>query len=982
MHYPSYFSRIYDTADAFRKVTEYMRNGINVPPSVEARIVETCLNIINLLYMPNDRVEILSVELATEIRTPFDERLNNIILEDARSLFDPSSGDKMGVILVDGMVIGGLSPLTVVYSNPDIHRNHTQIFDGCVRRLGSVGNLLARDYLFIQYLFSLATNGLLPDVIRDYIYESVRADDSLRMKLYTDIIDFQTFSKMTDKDGNIITVNGHPIYRNTAENIVAESGYLIYSLKLPSADETVRSPLVLSQHGIPNATYIGDIRWKPGCNPTPNDQTLDSRILPMTGIRYPYLTLDDFLEEKIIECISTNGTISPSFLYQVDEEHYIALPLRKVFFDYFTPEDIDRLLSIRCSEESYHVKLRIPVKAGTVEFHKVYSPESILMLNLDYEFNIAVTPMLVTEDLPHHVISMQNNCECVIQFYNSEDNIETQPETALSDIDSGARRLSFARTVGKWDYMTLKLMKSENEKAAGILFPKFRNHVPLIPDRKIFSIIVNDRNISVLQSDAFGPMFQLAKPLAICKDSSLVSAMASTPMFDSIMQQCFIYIGDKHNSNMMLDRVPLAVNMYLPHDTITMLGGGNIAFDTSKPALNRWMQISVPTVGNHKNIFFEEIAYLIRFSCIDQGLNQLPEIKVELPLWMNEANKESFRLLWKSAFFSMGIPADNIDFIDSHGARFAYSAHEVGTGDTIHMDIDAYHTVIACRNTHTDGFDYKVYDFGINNLYGLTIPYQHSNDNVYIRRVVGSGQRDPELMTMLHEHKDCLDVLERAIEIHDYSCFEIPEFRVPYTLFIEALMDAVIDFANSRNLGDRIGIKISGYGIKFLSGLSCGRDLMYDLYNVIRYRKNQVGIDNRRIDISILDIERQTDYLPLVIPVMIAVEDEADNEFMNLQSPDKIRDFLMNGKRQDVLGRINEETQSIVERNLTEDSGIASVDALMAVLDHSYKTCVHEYVDRCFHNGNGHPAAMPDVRFWPYVHSLSWLALNGYRRLT
>lgn len=981
MKHPSFFSRLCETADAFRNVTDDLRSGHRSATDQEYRIVQECLDVMELLYVQDERVEVVTISWGeiegSQQADSLSRHMPKLILDDAAPLFSIDSARGIGIILMEGKVIGGLSPLTLVYSKPGtldgIHDN--------------AWNLSSRRYSFIRYLYSLAAERMLPEVLRDYVMASLRDHMDLIRRLQGDHQKLDSLDIMKDRDGVEVQVNCYPIYRNTADNMVAGSGYMLRSSKA-MASGSERLPLVLSPSGIPGASYVGDLRWNPDYMKSRDSRPIQDRTLPATGLRYPYVTVEDFLADRIIECDSNPGQISHLYLYRVDDNHYVVLPLRQIFFDYFTIEDVVNLLSIDYIGNCYHVCLDVPVQAEMVRFHKVYGQEEIEVLNLGHDFNMAISPFLATDDIPRHIISFQNHCECMIRFFNSECNAETSSETVHSELNFsyGMDMLVFTKTEQPWDYMIMTVSRQDDEEAEGIIIPRFVRPMTYARKECMYSIIVNDRNVSILQTDSTtGHM----EPLVFVNNSMPVCAMADTPMFEVILRRCFICMDhdtERHRPKSMI-RIPLTVNVIGALDYAEMLGGCNIAFNPCDPVPNHGRQIrnlfsKNNVLDNRKaeRMFCKEIAYLIRLSSIEKGLDSLPTVRVEVPLWMSNTEKEEYRYIWRSAFSAAGINRDNIMFVDCHAMQFECNKNNCPPpGEIIHVDVDAYHTVLARAGSEFDSIDYRIYDFGINNLYGVVEPFHSLHENAYIRQIVGSGQRDSELMNMVEQHKDGLDILERALKINDHSCLEVQELLLPYALFIGALADAIIDFAAESGLVNMVGVMLTGDGLRLLCGVSSLRDPSRTLQSLII---NKGRFDNIAINVHMVQKpEYHTDmychphYVPKMIEYQTAGVQDVDltqDEVCIIIEQGRLRmlDYITCLADSEWLDGI------LLERGFTS-LRTATKESLPGLFETSYMRCAHDYIHSNLMNDQ---LQVPDMRFWPYFYSLSRLALDGYNR--
>lgn len=100
----------------------------------------------------------------------------------------------------------------------------------------------------------------------------------------------------------------------------------------------------------------------------------DREILPLTNTRYPWvLPLYDFLQPCIIRYrYKLNDELL--IMGQGSDELKYLPPLTEKYFEYFTPQAVDRYLSIKDDgQNSVKVTLKVPVENGAIEVTKRYT---------------------------------------------------------------------------------------------------------------------------------------------------------------------------------------------------------------------------------------------------------------------------------------------------------------------------------------------------------------------------------------------------------------------------------------------------------------------------------------------------------------------------------------------------------------------------------------------------------------------------------
>lgn len=141
-------------------------------------------------------------------------------------------------------------------------------------------------------------------------------------------------------------------------------------------------PLVLpADYSCDGWTYTNS-KWDPNtmCGNVPvkfsDAEPIDDRLLPCINVKYPYLTLGDFLEENLIctdfsnaSFLDTDGNVHDSDYFSLGDKKSgldcYLIPVKKCFFDYFNLADLrNQLHATKLQENLVRVTLDIPVKGN------------------------------------------------------------------------------------------------------------------------------------------------------------------------------------------------------------------------------------------------------------------------------------------------------------------------------------------------------------------------------------------------------------------------------------------------------------------------------------------------------------------------------------------------------------------------------------------------------------------------------------------
>jgi len=277
-------------------------------------------------------------------------------------------------------LIGGTSPLTLFFPAP-------------IQRPLPVQRPQGGGYYFDNQYVPLASREA---AFRDFVYQQFTADPALSAlaPVVRDVLDRGLLQKWAMDGTN--SLSSYPVLTDAHNNQIDVAGVL---LRVRPDEATVRgSDLFLrpSRSGVagplpivlrPGLKAVGKKYYNetlfadsgaivPASDPRP----LKERTLPGPELPYPYLTVNDLLEDTLL--------VVP---YEVDESRFYCgqvkvapgykpsnwplLPLRPTYFDYFTPQDLLEHLSVELDPACVRVRLRIPVSGGDyVDYERAYYP--------------------------------------------------------------------------------------------------------------------------------------------------------------------------------------------------------------------------------------------------------------------------------------------------------------------------------------------------------------------------------------------------------------------------------------------------------------------------------------------------------------------------------------------------------------------------------------------------------------------------------
>lgn len=294
-------------------------------------------------------------------------------------------------------IIGATSPATLFFSNANDLSYVNNIYIGENHRPfdSEYQPLYKRDFEFVKYLFTLRKNipnfaGLFPE-IDAYLSETYRQipDQDKRNVLNNisegDLADFDAISVQDIQQNDFVEVLGQTLYKIVNRPVTEESDFIIRTEK-----EIEIHPLVLPTDA---GNRYADLRYTTArwgnTNRAPyleSESDLSRRKLPFDGSTYPYLTISDFLEDSIIRVPHTLNTANyfDGHINIDRQELAYLLPLKPLFFEYFTVEDLRSYMRDGrpmfemklLAGDSVSVTLRIPIRGvgniSYIEYTRLY----------------------------------------------------------------------------------------------------------------------------------------------------------------------------------------------------------------------------------------------------------------------------------------------------------------------------------------------------------------------------------------------------------------------------------------------------------------------------------------------------------------------------------------------------------------------------------------------------------------------------------
>ena len=282
-------------------------------------------------------------------------------------------------------LLGGTSPLTVFFPAPTVAALPVQRPEGGGQYFDGRYVALARreqafqDFIYQQFVADAVLARLAP-AVRDAL------DPGILRKWGLDgnaqLADYPT---LTDATGNPVAMLGVPVRIRPDQGIVRGSDFTIRPNRVPAPGWPLPSPLPLVLRPglqMPGKLYYNNAQLGDSGSrvPAADPRALADRTLPGPELAYPYLTLNDLLEETLL-----------TVPYEVDDSRFVTgqlkvapgyrptcwplLPVTPLYFEYFTAQELAAQLTMELDPACVRVRLRVPVAGGfTVDYERAYYP--------------------------------------------------------------------------------------------------------------------------------------------------------------------------------------------------------------------------------------------------------------------------------------------------------------------------------------------------------------------------------------------------------------------------------------------------------------------------------------------------------------------------------------------------------------------------------------------------------------------------------
>lgn len=351
--------------------------------------------------------------------------------------------DKLYIVKYKHNIIGGTSPRTLFFAAPGVTEIDIK-FGNDVMLDDGLHPLYKRDKEYIKYLYALSKttnfNAYFPE-FNSYLIKNLKEIAQIDLNFYNELMILNTNQYLNSLkylafNGNagqpLEVINGLSLKQFVLDPIkIQESSDLVIS-----SNKTIEGlkPLVLPVEPLNlRYTYTFDL-WNPETKvPVEDIRPLNKRTLPEQGDEYPYLTMNDFLTDTIIKL---PYDIDKDKFFTVGENKYL-LPLTKLFFNYFSVEDIVIGNFIQFNARaggSVEVIINIPIKRGSIQYSKIYYPTNTTDPKkgtiIEKSFAFSIFPFIYSDqtDITYSLgladVTPEKGNKLDVEVFNTKSNIQ------------------------------------------------------------------------------------------------------------------------------------------------------------------------------------------------------------------------------------------------------------------------------------------------------------------------------------------------------------------------------------------------------------------------------------------------------------------------------------------------------------------------------------------------------------------------------
>ena len=608
-------------------------------------------------------------------------------------------------------IIGATSPCTLFFSSAnDLSRISPYIsFDGNDKPFDSnYQPLYKRDIEYVKFMCALRASyprfALEFGEVNDYLEATLNklSEDPQKQQVIKEIRDYNNdklkeYNQLVVDNNSVYVIRDLPLY--VRPNVEIQSDFEIASAVYTGN----KKPLVLpieKGNKYSNLIYT-TTNWNANNSaPFSDDLQWENRTLPITGEKYPYLTISDFLEAYIIK-----------MPYQINKDKYFdggyektsesfLLPIKKLFFDFFTVEDLlgtlpngEKMFELRnIAGGGVNVILRIPIKQGYVEYKRLYLNNDA-NINQNHggiiikKFGLGIIPPVKTnDDYSYYRIAVFDKGEADIRLkvFDNKNEVTTIPVVHTQKDADTCGVVSYIIEKHSFDYLNISVGNNN-----GLLIPKLQNS----NGNKQFSFAVDfgttNTYIEFSEGDNPSEMFTITKN--DMQFSKLHIDYGDDIDIESAYERFFIpFIIDGTTYGYPM-RTAFAecdsVNYNMP---VYALANTHIPFKYEKELSSRYYSVITNIKWSNVErkrveLYIENIMFLLRNKVLlNKGNLSITQIKWFYPTSMVQHQIDGLKKIWNELYKKyFGGNAHNIEGIPESVAPYRYYKTNQGAQSSV-----------------------------------------------------------------------------------------------------------------------------------------------------------------------------------------------------------------------------------------------------------------------------------------------------------
>lgn len=827
-------------------------------------------------------------------------------------------------------VIGGSSPMSLVYTSANLYN---KINENALTFQGKAGNRLftgeciplhKRDEKFREYMYRIwqlymNSNPSLVN-LSTYIKNSANSyDDKKLISSIKTAPNAFTGVKPLESKGNTVRIAGVPMMVSD-HTIIIDKTTTDYMLA-PTVDyyqkgnPAVKTPLALIPQGLDGATYAAGREWNPASDTIPAGlSAIKERKLPGLKVPYPYLTVNDFLEEKIIEV--SYGINSNKFFTGSTKKISFLLPLKKEFFHYFKSEDLfsvdektgaviyTDMLTVEYNErtETVIVRLNLPLTSGRkITFFKKYdvrqegSADKMNCYDSDSTFDIAVFPFY--ELIPDNGHNVYN-----VMVGSTVDSIETSYWVA--DIGLGLKEVSshtYNRLTGtgiKTDHVNVDgaftcmevKVHAGNEEATALLLPIFTKVTSNSADAdSIYTFGVDfgttNTHLAYATKPSGEPIGRIdVRPFNYDKrDSQIVmlndaDGVVEFGAFTTAVKRELVpfAIGAKGEV-----KFPMRTTTYQKKGTpatLELFANTNIGFNYATDISNtrnyksniKWDRADGLS-RQRMATFFEQLLWMMKNKSSLNECSDTFNVIITYPIAMSEEDYSRFRAAWNDAVRKIKCTINRLTFLtESIAPYYAKSKDSKSDQPFANVDIGGGTTDILYVNPNTtEAMVYSAF-FAANDLWndGLDPSLKSLKENGFVTffkgvRLNKLGERQSEIIDVIDNANSSADIVSYLFANDDWTQLSerieaSPIMRQVPVVHFSALIFYLAYVLHMSQVDAPAYLTFSGMGSKYIKLINVSDNQIAKLVNkIFHYAGSEKVLDNEDLRKAAIQVSFQ-----------------------------------------------------------------------------------------------------------------------------